>query len=81
MEKQLYRVDVVLYIMAEGESEACAAATKVKFDIFECVSEKVKFIDPAWEDSQPYNGDDNRTCGEILPGKKLLTHPVREDVN
>jgi len=66
MGKKLYRVKVVLYVMAENESAACVAATRAKFDIFECVSRKVDAIDPEWKDAIPYNADDERTCGEIL---------------
>lgn len=38
MEKKLYRVKVVLYVMAENELAACVAATQAKFDIFECAA-------------------------------------------
>ncbi len=71
MAKKLYRVDVVLYIMAENESTACAVATNINFDVFECTAEKVKFLDPAWQDVIPYNADDDRTCSEIFPNNKL----------
>jgi hypothetical protein len=71
MAKKLYRVDVVLYVMAETESVACAVATTIKFDMFECMVEKVKFLDPAWQDVVPYNADDERTCSEIFPNNKL----------
>ena len=33
MEKKLYLVKVVLFVMAEDEGEACAAATRAHFDI------------------------------------------------
>ena len=35
MEKKLYRVKVILYVMAENSSDACAAATRANFDILE----------------------------------------------
>jgi len=67
MAKKLYRVDVVLYVMAETESIACTVATDAKFDVFGCVAEPVKFVEPAWQDAVPYNADDERTCSEIFP--------------
>jgi hypothetical protein len=69
MGKKLYRVDVVLYIMAEDESDACAAATSAKFDVFECEAEQARFIEPFWQDAVPYNSDDDLTCNEIVGGK------------
>jgi hypothetical protein len=66
MEKKLYCVRVILYVMAENASEACVAATKAPFDIFECTARKAERIDVGWEDSVPYNADDDRTCAEIL---------------
>jgi len=45
MEKKLYRVKVVLFVMAENESEARLAATRSQFDIFECTARKaIDFI-------------------------------------
>jgi hypothetical protein len=70
MEKKLYRVKVVLYIMAENEAEACAAATQAPFDIFECVARKAENVDPEWQDAIPYNADDEHTCGEIMASKQ-----------
>jgi hypothetical protein len=67
MEKKLYRVKVVLFVMAENESDACAAATQAPFDIFECTARKAESVDPEWKDAIPYNADDDRTCAEILP--------------
>jgi hypothetical protein len=66
MEKKLYRVKVVLFVMAENESDARMAATRAKFDIFECTARKAKDIDPEWSDAVPYNADDERVCSEIL---------------
>ncbi len=66
MEKKLYCVRVILYVMAENASEACVAATKAPFDIFECTARKAERIDVGWEDSVPYNADEDRTCAEIL---------------
>ncbi len=70
MEKKLYRVKVTLYVMAENESEACVAATNARFDIFECNAKKAESIDPGWNNAIPYNADDERTCMEILTGKR-----------
>jgi hypothetical protein len=66
VEKKLYCVKVVLYVMAENASGACVAATKAPFDIFECTARKAERVDPAWESAIPYNADDERTCAEIL---------------
>ncbi len=69
MEKKLYRVKVVLYVMAENESDACVAATNARFDIFECTARKADHLDRGWEDAIPYNSDDFRTCSEVLAGQ------------
>ena len=66
MEKKLYRVKVVLFVMAENESDARVAATRAPFDIFECTARKPLNIDPEWNDAVPYNADDGRTCSEIM---------------
>jgi hypothetical protein len=78
MEKKLYRVKVVLYVMAENESEARLAATNADFDIFECAAKKADHIEPGWGNAIPYNADDDRTCSEILAGQQqVIHHPVR----
>lgn len=69
MEKKLYRVKVVLYVMAENESDACVAATNARFDIFECTARKADHLERGWEDAIPYNSDDFRTCAEVLAGQ------------
>ncbi len=66
MEKKLYCVRVVMYVMAENASEASVAATKAPFDIFECKARKADRVDAGWENAIPYNADDERTCAEIL---------------
>lgn|SRR5512140_1195727 len=66
MAKKLYCVKVTLYVMAESASEACMAATRAPFDIFECTARKAERIDAGWADSIPYNADDERTCDEIM---------------
>lgn len=76
MEKKLYRVGVVLFVMAGNESEARMAATQAHFDIFECAAAKAEAIDPEWKDATPYNADDERTCGEIMPVKRPVTHQM-----
>jgi hypothetical protein len=77
MDKKLYRVKVVLYIMAENESEARLAATNADFDIFECTAKKADHIEPGWGNAVPYNADDDRTCTEILAGQQqVIQHPV-----
>lgn len=66
MEKKLYCVKVILYVMAENASEASVAATKARFDIFECSARKAEHVDAGWENCVPYNADDERTCAEIM---------------
>jgi hypothetical protein len=66
MNKKLYRVKVILYVMAENESDARVAATNAQFDIFECTAKKAEYIDQGWENAIPYNAEDERTCMEVL---------------
>jgi hypothetical protein len=66
MGKKLFRVKVILYVMAENESEACVAATTARFDIFECAARKAEQLDPGWNNAVPYNSEDYRTCAEII---------------
>ena len=73
MEKKLFRVKVVMYIMAENESAACMAATRAPFDIFECTARKADHVEPGWQDAIPYNSEDFLTCAEILSGKQQIT--------
>ena len=80
MEKKLYRVKVVLFVMAENESAACLAATRAHFDIFECVARKADNIDLEWNDAIPYNADDDRTCAEILSNKEQISRPETRSV-
>ncbi|MBI5951160.1 MAG: hypothetical protein HY865_05840 [Chloroflexi bacterium] len=76
MNKKLYRVRVVLFVMAENESDACVAATRAGF---ECTARKAKNIDPEWRDAIPYNSDDERICSEILASEILAIkrHAIR----
>jgi hypothetical protein len=75
MEKKLYRVKVVLFVMAEDEADACAAATRARFDIFECAARKADYVAPEWQDAIPYNADDERTCAEILGNQPQSARP------
>ena len=75
MEKKLYRVKVVLFVMAENESDACMAATQARFDIFECTAKKAEFVDSGWNDAIPYNADDDRTCSEIMANNQQTARP------
>ena len=75
MEKKLYRVKVDLFVMAENEAEACAAATRARFDIFECTARKADYVAPEWNDEIPYNADDERTCAETMSDKLQGDHP------
>lgn len=77
MEKKLYRVKVVLYVMAENESAACVAATRARFDIFECAARKADNVEQGWKDAIPYNADDDRTCGEILANHYPVSQPIK----
>jgi hypothetical protein len=72
--KKLFRVKVVLFVMAENESAARVAATNSRFDIFECVARKADSVDSTWKDSIPYNADDHRTCSEILTSEQQVVH-------
>jgi hypothetical protein len=74
MEKKLFRVKVVLYVMAENESEARVAATNAHFDIFECTARKAINLDPGWDDAIPYNAEDARTCAEIISSVEQMVH-------
>ena len=73
MEKKLYRVKIVLFVMAENEADACMAATQARFDIFECAATKAESVDPEWNDAIPYNADDERTCSEIMANIQQAT--------
>ena len=78
MNKTLHRVDVVLYVMADDEFDACWVATNVRFESFECVAKEAteaKRLDPEWEEAVPYNADDDRTCSEILSSQRHLAQP------
>lgn len=75
MDKKLYRVKVVLFVMAEDEAEACAAATRARFDIFECAARRVETVDLEWNDAIPYNADDERTCADIMRDKPQTVRP------
>ncbi len=75
MDKRLFRVKVVLYVMAENESEARVAATTAHFDIFECAARKATRLDPGWEDAIPYNSEDTRTCAQIFSSLQQVHQP------
>jgi hypothetical protein len=75
MEKELYRVRVVLFVMAENESAARVAATRARFDIFECTAKRAENVDAEWNDAIPYNADDDRTCLEVMTNKKQVARP------
>jgi hypothetical protein len=78
MEKKLYRVKVVLYVMAENESEACLAAANAHFDIFECNARKAEHLDPGWDNAIPYNSDSYRTCAEILASQQQTSYTAAQ---
>jgi len=75
MEKKLYRVKVDLFVMAENDAEACTAATRARFDIFECTARKAEYVTPEWNDAIPYNADDERTCAEIMSNRPQTDRP------
>ena len=56
-------------------AEACTAATRARFDIFECAARKAEYVAPEWNDAIPYNADDERTCAEIMSGKLQTALP------
>ena len=74
MPKKLHRVEIVLYVMAEDEFEACVAAQQAHFDVFECVAEEAKSLDPGWEDAVPYNSDDDCLCSDIFAAQLQAGH-------
>jgi hypothetical protein len=76
MEKKLFRVKVILYVMAENESEARVAATNARFDIFECSARKATRLEPGWDEAVPYNSEDARTCAEIFSSQQQLIQPT-----
>jgi hypothetical protein len=75
VEKKLFRVKVVLFVMAENGSDACVAATRARFDIFECAARKAENVDLEWNDAIPYNAEDDRTCAEIMIHKGQISRP------
>ncbi len=75
MEKKLYRVRVVLFVMAENESDARVAATQARFDIFECTARRAENVDPEWMGAIPFNADDDRTCSEIMINRQPAVRP------
>jgi len=80
MEKKLYQVKVVIFVMAENESDACVAATQARFDIFECAAKKAEYVAPEWNDAIPYNAADDRTCEEIINNKLSISRPMAPSV-
>jgi hypothetical protein len=80
MNKKLHRVEVVLYVMAEDEFEACWAATNARFDVFECVAKEAASLEPGWEMAVPYNAEDDRTCAEILASKTQVGQSVSQSL-
>ena len=76
VEKKLYCVHVTLYVMAENTSEACVAATRAPFDIFECTARRADQVGAEWADSIPYNTDDERTCAQILAVPQAIESPA-----
>jgi hypothetical protein len=60
MDKQLYRVNVVLYVLAENEAEARLAATQARFHILETTAQKVDAFDLEWNDALSYFADNER---------------------
>jgi hypothetical protein len=78
MSKKLHRVEVVLYVMAEDEFDACWAATNARFDVFECTAKEAESLEPEWEAAVPYNAEDDRTCAEILASKMQVGRSRRQ---
>ena len=46
------------------------AATRARFDIFDCTAREAVNIDPEWNYAIPYNSEDDRTCAEIMGNKQ-----------
>lgn len=74
MEKQLFQVKIVLYVMAENEADAYTVASRVQFDNSQYEVSKAAKIEPEWMDAIPYNADNDQTCSEIAFNKQLPAH-------
>jgi len=63
--KRLYAIDARWYVMAEDEEEAQAiypdSLSEVTIFAIEANS-----VDSSWWDAIPYNGTDDKMCGQIL---------------
>lgn len=69
--KRLYEVERKFYVMAEDESDAKTFQPK---DPGECTNQVylASAVDADWWNAIPFNGDDDRTCGELLKESKQL---------
>lgn len=79
--KKLYRVDMMVMVMAEDEDEAINVATGWGIEIApdDCDATEGSSGYPygwedsypyEWEDSIPFGSDDDRTCKEILEDER-----------
>jgi hypothetical protein len=76
MEKKLYRVKVVLFVMAEDEAEACMRPPPGRASTSSNAQPgKQNMSLPEWDDAIPYNADDERTCAEILGNRPQTAQP------
>lgn len=63
--KQLYEVEIRVYVMAEDEQDAVQIAAREcqpeEAEAYEAVS-----VDTIWWKAIPYGSDNDKTCGEIV---------------
>lgn len=67
--KQLYKLEIYCYVMAEDELEAQDIRIRhlgacSRFAI------EAETVHPDWLDTIPFNSDDDRTCGQILEAQE-----------
>lgn len=63
--KKLYRVDAFWYIMADSEETAKAYKPMLSECDIEVELARDTGVDIDWWDALPFNGDTDRTCGQI----------------
>ena len=69
--KKLYEVNLTYYIMAEDEDEA----RSIPQDMDECSADvdvtEATAVMAHWWDSIPFEGEDDKTCGQIITEMKV----------
>ncbi len=67
--KHLYEIEARWYVLAEDEVEAQDIRPDSLADVSVFAIE-ANIVDADWWDAIPYNGDDDKTCGQILQAQK-----------